>query len=523
MLFLLVDAIMGEKGFVHFSSDVIDVAENAGSVLVNISRTTGGDQQQMVRYRLIPGTAMEGEQYDPIGGIIEFTIVDVQSIEIAIFHDHQFRQGDPQTFMVHLYSAQGLDIVPPSFCLIRIHDIDTDVQVGFRSPHKSLYLGDSLMLEMELARSGTSNGIVEVNLLADERHINLLTPVVIWGEDDFEGKDVVIDFDGDIDPSVPTFQMMQVQARGEHISWGYRTVDIFVVHGHWKDVFERSDKAVIEVIVNSSIVEEHQLVSDISAAISEGQSNHLKAFHFSVNASVIGIESIGSKVQVQIAGVDSSEAFLLLLLQVNDFNSYLLTQGIMTRFIIPSSSVLLHPKCISKKDCNLGTMTVVDEAKSSSSPLLHNAMYMVIISTCVFLIMTMSLYSIWIYRKRRRESNDSLPQMKTAVKRNSWFERAKHRRQNSCIRPPPPPSLDTVANLPPLAMNYETPLTAIPSADEIKPNQIDSHRRHTRNRSVSTLEFGLQIRPRSLNERGKRRPRFNSMFHHVTPESEATE
>lgn len=109
-------------GTLQFTAAATNVAENAGSVRLFVSRAAGSDGAASVNFVASNGTATAGADYTTTSGTLTWTNQDsaTKFVDVPILNDALY-EGD-ETFFVHLSGSTGATLGTPATATVTIQD-----------------------------------------------------------------------------------------------------------------------------------------------------------------------------------------------------------------------------------------------------------------------------------------------------------------------------------------------------------------------------------------------------------------
>ena len=111
-------------GVLNFTSSSTAVMEDAGNVLVTVTRTGGSDGAASVSYSTSPGTALAGVDYTTTIGSLNWASGDTSSREISIpIINNTAENPSPRSFTLSLSGASGSSLGSTSAVAINIVDV----------------------------------------------------------------------------------------------------------------------------------------------------------------------------------------------------------------------------------------------------------------------------------------------------------------------------------------------------------------------------------------------------------------
>ena len=92
---------------VNFVKTSSHIAEDAGTVIIEIKRDKKGADTERIKYKLFSGTALAGKDFGDVSGEVVFSGETlIQNIEIPIIRDRNDRESD-ESFEVQLTNVEG--------------------------------------------------------------------------------------------------------------------------------------------------------------------------------------------------------------------------------------------------------------------------------------------------------------------------------------------------------------------------------------------------------------------------------
>jgi hypothetical protein len=158
--------IIDNESSVQFDSPTVNVAENAGMLTLNVTRTGSTALAQNVSWTAANGSAMAGSDYGTMGlatapsGILAFAAGQAtKSISIPILNDALIE--GPETFTVTLSApTMGATLGANSVATVTIDSDDRGVTMGAATRSVPENAGT---LSLQVVRSGATTGAVSVN------------------------------------------------------------------------------------------------------------------------------------------------------------------------------------------------------------------------------------------------------------------------------------------------------------------------------------------------------------------------
>jgi hypothetical protein len=158
--------IVDNESTVQFDSPTLNVAENAGMLMLNVTRTGSTALAQNVSWMAANGSAMAGSDYGTMGivtppsGVLAFAAGQAtKSISIPILNDAAIE--GPETFTVKLSSpTNGAILGANATATVTIDSDDRGVTVGAATQGVAEGAGT---LNLQVVRSGSTSGAVSVN------------------------------------------------------------------------------------------------------------------------------------------------------------------------------------------------------------------------------------------------------------------------------------------------------------------------------------------------------------------------
>lgn len=155
------------SGTLGFSVANYDVAENAGSVTVNVVRSSGSSNAVAVAYALAPGSAVSGTHYVTGSGVLNFPEGEtLQTFTVSIVDDVPMATNAPRTINLTLSSITTgpVNTAPALLGLASatISILDRDAEFNFAVAD---FVAGELAASKTIvvSRAGSSNGTVQVN------------------------------------------------------------------------------------------------------------------------------------------------------------------------------------------------------------------------------------------------------------------------------------------------------------------------------------------------------------------------
>jgi hypothetical protein len=158
--------IADNESTLQFDAPTVNVAENAGTLTLNVTRTGSTALAQNVNWTAANGSAMAGSDYGTMGlatppsGVLSFAAgQSTKSISIPILNDALIE--GPETFTVKLASpTMGATLGANATATVTIDSDDRGVTMGAAT--QSIAEGAGT-LNLQVVRSGSTSGAVSVN------------------------------------------------------------------------------------------------------------------------------------------------------------------------------------------------------------------------------------------------------------------------------------------------------------------------------------------------------------------------
>ncbi|MFK7997479.1 MAG: Calx-beta domain-containing protein, partial [Granulosicoccus sp.] len=228
-----------EPGTVQFVSDTATVDESAGTISVSVARTGGSDGAVSVSYESIEGSAVAGDDFEPISGQLQWADGedDVRILTIAISVD-DLVEVDEQ-FQVVLNNALPDETVLGEPATLNLTIADDSVAppgvLAFTTTAVTVAEADSIV-ELQVSRTEGSAGEVSVGYTtiarsADEADFQATSGRLYWADGDDSLRTIVVPVNRDgLVESEEQFQVALAQAEpfgdSEQLGTALATVSI---------------------------------------------------------------------------------------------------------------------------------------------------------------------------------------------------------------------------------------------------------------------------------------------------------
>ena len=246
-------------GIVQFVSETATVDESAGTVSVSVARTGGTGGAVSVRYETVDGSAIAGDDFDPISGRLQWADGedDVRTLRIAIDVD-ELVEADEQ-FEVVLSDVQPQDEVLGTASTVDVTILDDSVAspgvLAFALTTLSVAESDG-DVELQVTRTGGSAGAVSVGYStlarsADEADFQPSSGRLEWADGDTGVRtiQVAVNRDGLLEPE-EQFQVVLAQSEpfGDSEQLGIAVATVSITDSTRPGIlgFARSDVFVTE-------------------------------------------------------------------------------------------------------------------------------------------------------------------------------------------------------------------------------------------------------------------------------------
>lgn len=205
------DTVTGTPGTVQFSPASYSVAENGGSVTVNVTRSGGSSGAATVAYSTVNGTATAGSDYTSTSGTLSWAAGETatRTIRIPIVNDSVAEATE--AFSVRLSAATGASIGSTSAATVTITDDDSGASSGgagtlaFTSTAFSVDENGGVAT-ITVARTGGTAGTVKVNYGSSNGTATAgldyapVNSTLTWGPGDAATKSFSVPIFDDTDP-----------------------------------------------------------------------------------------------------------------------------------------------------------------------------------------------------------------------------------------------------------------------------------------------------------------------------------
>ena len=216
------DVFNGSRGTVQFASGTASVDETDDALTVSVTRVGGTDGAISVRYDTVADSAVEGDDYQPASGRLQWADGedDVKTVRIAINVDDNIEVDE--RFRVVLSDGQPVEAILGTTSSIEITIVDDSIAppgvLAFVDAELSVAESDEVV-ELQVSRTGGSAGAVSVGYTtlersADSADFDPVSGRLSWADGDTGIRIIRVPVDRDVlvEP-IEQFQVMLDEAQ----------------------------------------------------------------------------------------------------------------------------------------------------------------------------------------------------------------------------------------------------------------------------------------------------------------------
>jgi len=236
-LFVLKDNTLDSaQGNLSFNQSNVSTAQGT-DLQIDVYRNTPDNNASSVSvsYELIPGSAVQQEDYTPITGTLTWAGSDSskKSFNVSIAEKTNTEEYE-ESFFIRLFDPRnGATLSSPSYLTVNINGRLDQGKIGFTLDEVSVPENQETLL-IDVSRSGNSSGEVSVNYSLSEisaeigSDINAASGTLTWQDGDSENKTISLTIINDVDEESTETVELKLESASDNLLGEKKVITISI-------------------------------------------------------------------------------------------------------------------------------------------------------------------------------------------------------------------------------------------------------------------------------------------------------